>query len=997
MTYLNAHTRRTSVSKNDLGQPMGRQPALMGVYMGYIKDTTDVQKNGRLRVWIPELGSVPDNQEAWMIVNYCSPFAGATNVDSISEANVQSFEGTQTSYGMWMIPPDINNIVAVMFINGDPSRGIWIGCLLNQYMNNMIPGMAASTNNYQYPGKNIPVAEYNKWDPKASIPDSATKPYEKTKFQGLGNQGLINDPIRGTTSSSARRESPSGVFGIITPGPIINSNVSPENVRRKGGSSFIMDDGVGSEYVQLSTKTGAQIRIDETNGFIYLINRDGTAWVQMDKTGNIDIFGANSISLRAQQDFNIRADGNVNIEAGQNVFIKAAMDTTSSTTTFTYDVNNIPTTNAALPLWKNVGEGNGTGGNIVMQALNDWQSTTKNSAFLTVINNNMNIDIGTALTVTTITGGQDYNSALGIKQTTGAALDIAAQGNIRIGSQGSVSFVSNGDFTVCTNANLFLNSSATMQLTADTEIDLISGSINLSSTSSTGGTSLSSAGSMAMGSTGNMSSSSSGEIILCSNSGATIKTPSNIILASAGDTIIEADNFEITTSGNIVAGSSGIISLQGTDNLIFCSGQSLNFTATSDIQIASGGNILLAATNFGVTAETLFSDTVGVVGVLTAANISSSSSAAPPDANPTACLTPTAPNPPVCSTPAAITPAPLPIQSPIPANSAQVAEVKGLNTKINILATWADSTPTGPYVVFSTTQIYQPSTIVKYTDSSGNSNYYSANIVQGPGPFISANWTLVPISSPSKFKRNSQSVQTTVSRLATYEPCPEHSAFKSVNISTPIIPLTTDDKTYGGSAGAGNTATAAPPPATAPGTDNSVVKSDPAAANAFSNKVNIPALQCQLSIHEGIKYVSYLDSRGLLTGGIGHLLRSNEKTLFPLGSPITADQVTTWFQQDVSSAITIAQNLVNTVWGDLSDIRKRAVCDLAYNLGGAGLAKFKQFLAAMNSSNFSEAGNQLRSSAWFTQVGKRGTDIITMIVQDIDPNHCDQKFPPTTS
>lgn len=898
MTFLNAHTRRSTVSKNDIGQPMGRQPTLMGVYMGYIKDTTDVQKNGRLRVWIPELGSAPDNDDAWLIVNYCSPFAGATNVDTISEANVQTFEGTQTSYGMWMIPPDINNIVAVMFINGDPSRGIWIGCLLNQYMNNMIPGMASSTNNYQYPGKNIPVAEYNKWDPKASIPDNATKPYEATKFKGLGNQGLINDPVRGTTSSSARRESPSGVFGIITPGPIINSNVSPENVRRKGGSSFIMDDGNGSEYVQLATKTGAQIRIDETNGFIYLINRDGTAWVQMDKTGNIDIFGANSISMRSQQDFNIRADGNINLEAGQNVFIKAAMDTTSTTTTFTYDVNNAPITDSQLPLWQNVGEGNGTGGNIVMQALNDWQSTTKNSAFLTVIDNNMNIDIGNSYALTTQAGGQDFNSYSGIKLTTGAAFDLAAVGNIRAGSDGSVSVVAGDDIVLCTSSNL-------------------------------------------------------------------------------------------------------------------------NFKSASDIQIASGGDTLLAATNFDVTAETLFSDTVGITGGLSAGGsamivgsitlggslgvagdlsvagaghlIADSAILAESFGTGSAPSVPTPPTPP---TPAVANPAPA--QNAISANLALPSQVKPLNSKINILATWADSTPNMPWIIFSVTQVYQPNTIVQYTDSSNNVNYYSANIVQGPGPFNASNWTKVQVSSASKFKRNSQAVQTTVSRLATYEPCPEHAAFKLSSVAAPIAPITVDDSTYQGSNGAGNTApTSQPPAAVAPGVNNTTIKGDPPTANTSSNELNVPALQCQLSIHEGIRYSSYLDSRGLLTGGIGHLLRKNEIAQFPNGSPISQDQVTTWFQQDVASAISIAQNLVSSVWGSLSDIRKRAVCDLAYNLGKGGLSKFVQFLAAMNSSNFNEAAQQLRSSAWFTQVGKRGPDIITMIAQDTDPNGCDKKFPPT--
>ena len=224
MAYLNRHTRTTKPTSNDLMQPAGRMPALVGVFVGFVKDTSDVQRNGRLRVWIPEMASAPDNPEGWNIVNYCSPFAGATNIDTASTTDVQTFEGTQTSYGMWMIPPDINNQVLVMFINGDPSRGIWIGCLYNQFMNNMVPGMASSTNNYQYHGKNVPTAEYNKNDTRVTKPDHATKPYEATKFKGIGNQGLMPDPTRGVTSSSARREAPSQVFGIFNAGPCNRSN-----------------------------------------------------------------------------------------------------------------------------------------------------------------------------------------------------------------------------------------------------------------------------------------------------------------------------------------------------------------------------------------------------------------------------------------------------------------------------------------------------------------------------------------------------------------------------------------------------------------------------------------------------------------------------------------------------------------------------------------------------------------------------------------------------
>lgn len=804
MPYLDTNTRTTRAAGNEQMQGLGRMPALFGVFVGFVKRADDVQRNGRLQVWIPELGTAPEEEQGWVTVSYCSPFAGATNVETISKKNIEDFDGTQTSYGFWMIPPDINNQVLVMFIGGDPARGIWIGSLYNQFMNNMVPGMAADTKNYQYPGKAVPVAEYNKWDTKVTQPDRAIKPYEKTKFKGVGNQGLITDAIRGVTNTSARREAPSAVFGILTPGPVVDNTADSPNIRRKGGSSFIMDDGSCSEYIELATKSGSKIRIDETNGLVYLINRDGTAWVQLDAEGNVDIFSAKNISLRAQRDFNIRADRNVNIEAGQNIFMKAAKDTKESTTTFTTDVNNHPY-NQTLPYWQYVGEGNGTGGNIVMQALWNWQSTTKNNAYLSVTDNNMDIQIGTNFLLTTKNGGQDYSSKMGIKVTTDAAYDLAATGNIRIGTNGSFNVTSDGDLVLCTNAK--------------------------------------------------MSMSASGDTTM----------------VSTGSVSIDGTSVEIDTGVKMKTLDVGSIKASSTDT-----GTIKSNTISIHKQPIGGGG-------------------------------------------------PKAPSSP--SGPSLVTP-----QAALSAAPARPAEVKPLNEKINILATWKDP--------------------------------------------------------ESKFKRNSEPLFTTTSRFPTYEPCPEHLNFKASQVSSTAPKLTSTDNTYEGSGGSGNSAVISPATAVTPGTNNTSVQGDPAQDSSVAKDFNSAAFNCQIKKHEGVKYVSYTDSENLLTAGVGHLLRQNEVAMYPLGTPIPKEQVEKWLEQDTVTALKIAQNLCNDIWADLSDVRKRAVVDLAYNLGPTRLAKFTNFLSAMNSGNFDKAAVELRNSKWYTQVGKRGPNITTMIAQSVDPNNC---------
>lgn len=790
MPYIDTNARSTTPLANETQKLIGRIPLLYGVYVGFVKDATDVQRNGRLRVWIPELGSAPDEEQGWMIVNYCSPFAGATNVETINKSNIRQFEGTQTSYGMWMVPPDINNQVLVMFANGDPARGFWIGSLYNQFMNNMVPGMAASSNTYQYPGKLVPAAEYNKWDTKVTQPDKATKPYELTKFKGLGNQGLITDQGRGITTSSARRESPSNVFGIITPGPAISTDVPAEMIRRKGGSSFIMDDGTGSEYVQLTTKTGAQIRLDETNGFVYLINRDGTAWVQMDQEGSINIFGATNISMRAQQDINLRADRNINIEAGQNIFMKAAKDTVASTTTFTYDVNNIPKP-ATIPLYKFVGEGAGQGGNIVMQALNNMHTTVQQDSFTTVKR-----DANLVIT-------RDYFVTVG-------------RNNIILVENNYALTTTSGKQDFKAGTNILFDATAEYDLKAGTNI-LVSAGVGINNTATA------------------------------------IKN--------------QATFFDITGSSRI----SGTVEIN----------QQLKVTSGSFLgaPVVLGGSV---------------------------------STASP--------ISPTAAN------------------SAAAATAGTGAEVRQVTEKINILATWGDP--------------------------------------------------------ESKFKRNSEAINTTVSSFPTYEPCPEHKTFKFSSITGYTPTQNEGAGTYQGSGGAGNEPAGSPPTNTTPGANNTDLPSTPAAQSAVTKDFNMAAYECQLKIHEGVKYVSYIDSVGLPTGGIGHLLRTNEIALFPVPTPISEAQVQRWFEQDAQISISGAIRLIGTdTWADLTDVRKRACADLCYNLGEGRLSKFKRFIAAMKVGDYNLAGQSLRESKWFTQVARRGPAIINMIVNNVDTNGCDKKFP----
>ena len=272
-------------------------------FVGFVKGNTDPLKMGRLQVWIPELSSDPEVGTYWC--NYMSPFAGASNADSTSSSSIDG----QTSYGWWSVPPDIDNEVVVMFINGDPNRGIWIGCLYHQYMNHMVPGIPTTSliNTDSSKPSNGPATEYNKKDPKQNTSTDPNRPAFKSLQDALTRQGLYYDNVRGQSTSGARRDTQSKVMGLLSP----------------YGNQFVIDDDPDNSFIRFRTRNGAQLVINDNIGNIYMISKNGNSWVEISDTG-IDFYTNGDLSMRSQSDLNFHADGRVNITAVKSINLNSA-------------------------------------------------------------------------------------------------------------------------------------------------------------------------------------------------------------------------------------------------------------------------------------------------------------------------------------------------------------------------------------------------------------------------------------------------------------------------------------------------------------------------------------------------------------------------------------------------------------------------------------------------------------------------------------------------
>ena len=319
-----------------------------GPYLARVVNHLDTTYMGGLLVSIVKnISGIPETETSNVPVRYCSPFMGATSI-RFEGNNSSAFDDVQKSYGMWMVPPDIGATVMVMFLDGDINQGYWIGCVPDIYQNHMVPGIAASRYSAMTPEEKlkygtdyVPVAEYHKKSRDLSIPnvDALTKPVHPFADRLL-QQGLLLDTIRGVTSSSARREAPSQVFGISTPGPIDPASKPRQSgfkdgskfslpVSRLGGTQFVMDDGDKdgeNELVRIRTRTGHQILMHNSSDLIYIANSKGTAWIEMTSNGKIDIYAQDSVSIHSEQDFNFRADRDINFEARRDMNIAVGGD-----------------------------------------------------------------------------------------------------------------------------------------------------------------------------------------------------------------------------------------------------------------------------------------------------------------------------------------------------------------------------------------------------------------------------------------------------------------------------------------------------------------------------------------------------------------------------------------------------------------------------------------------------------------------------------------------
>lgn len=124
----------------------------------------------------------------------------------------------------------------------------------------------------------------------------------------------------------------------------------------------------------------------------------------------------------------------------------------------------------------------------------------------------------------------------------------------------------------------------------------------------------------------------------------------------------------------------------------------------------------------------------------------------------------------------------------------------------------------------------------------------------------------------------------------------------------------------------------------------------------------------QLKIDEGFRGNVYLCTSGKNTIAYGRNLDDN---------PITKEEGEILLLNDIQK---IKNQLKNDYFFQkLDDERKGAIINMCFNLGYAGLMKFKNMISAIEVDDYTRASEEMLNSKWAEQVGDRANRLADII------------------
>ncbi len=140
-----------------------------------------------------------------------------------------------------------------------------------------------------------------------------------------------------------------------------------------------------------------------------------------------------------------------------------------------------------------------------------------------------------------------------------------------------------------------------------------------------------------------------------------------------------------------------------------------------------------------------------------------------------------------------------------------------------------------------------------------------------------------------------------------------------------------------------------------------------------------------IRLREGRKNVSYADSLGKLTGGVGHLLSPSESHEYPEGTTIPNEAIEEWFTTDTTDAYIAALSQARQIGYD-NPILTNALASVSFQLGAFWYKRLFGTWALLRQHDWAGAAQHEELSLWAKETPVRAKDFADALNSLVGPS-----------
>lgn len=314
-----------------------------GLTLGVVVSGDDPLQQGRLQVFCPSLGDDPDKPAALPWCAYVMPFGGVINNSSYVRGPKGDTTDGPVHYGFWGIP-EMGAHVLVGCIDGDFRRRFWVGSVpAHQETNTILTGKykwgGGSNPDGPLSGTGSPLEpqytnlstafegdrDSQEWKTRGGdYPAAVNRRDEGSRPNDDKGASYMDSIYEDVDSNEKMSEAKPGLgdpgydwsnFGNIAG----NRSSKTYGFSTPGGHSIHCDDRTYNSRIRIRSSGGHTVLLDDTNERIYVMTAEGNSYVELDQSGNVDVYAKRRLSVHAEKDINFSTDETFRVHAKKGI------------------------------------------------------------------------------------------------------------------------------------------------------------------------------------------------------------------------------------------------------------------------------------------------------------------------------------------------------------------------------------------------------------------------------------------------------------------------------------------------------------------------------------------------------------------------------------------------------------------------------------------------------------------------------------------------------